>query len=486
VVGRIGGTYSNEKSNNGVTYSTKEAYPIPLYSPDFSVSALLLSSPITRCFENPSIVSVTPNSLKTVLASKLSAYRKDQLLWFIHDLIALGGCKDDGAPINSKFVQYRIGKHTLGDALKYGLIVKVKNHCGGIGCSRYCLIPRSKKPKKHELEYPTMISRRGSVEHYQRSRLKAAKVSTDLLNCLSAFTTSPAFIGAFTDYLRTMEDQGKDASSMLSLFNFIKKGHHRLSVKRGRLTNEIVLLPSHLRSLLLVDDNSPVAEVDISSSHPQFLAQIFSPREDEEGKGYANQEEEHARYIKLLGSRKFYETFEDCWLGDREMFKDYCHKRVKDKGRIEMMEEQFLSLEPRRGIKLCWQTILNGTGNPARLFTSRTWQKFSDLFPIMAKRMASMKRANPSALGQELRKQEAAFVNLVAERMVVPLPDSGIDPVPVATLYDGWLVAEGDAEELRRLCCDLSLEELGFTINPTIDYSRRDQVIRILSSARQS
>tara|TARA_B110001469_G_C9579373_1_gene287337 strand:- start:873 stop:1127 length:255 start_codon:yes stop_codon:yes gene_type:complete len=78
----------------------------------------------------------------------------------------------------------------------------------------------------------------------------------------------------------------------------------------------------------------------------------------------------------------------------------------------------------------------------------------------MAKRMASMKRANPSALGQELRKQEAAFVNLVAVSL----------EKPVATLYDGWLVAEGNAEALRKLCCVLSSELFGFTINPTIDY----------------
>tara|TARA_B110000208_G_C11760530_1_gene426725 strand:+ start:519 stop:1346 length:828 start_codon:yes stop_codon:yes gene_type:complete len=266
-----------------------------------------------------------------------------------------------------------------------------------------------------------------------------------------------------------MEEDGKDTASMLSLFNFIKEGQHRLSVKRGRLTNEIVGLPSYLRGLLLAD-GFPVAEVDISSSHPQFLAQIFRPKEGDEAKEYEDQGEEHARFIQLLDSRKFYETFEDCWLKDRELFKDYCHKGVKDRARAAKLKAQFTALEPRKGIKLCWQTILNGKGNPVRLFKSRTWKKFSALFPIMAKRMASMKRANPSALGKELRKQEAAFVNLVAKRMIVPLPDSGIDPVPVATLYDGWLVAEGNAEELRELCCDLSFELFGFTINPTIDY----------------
>ena len=468
VGGHIRGTYSNDEIESRGIYSTRGApYISPfLVLPDIPVPELFAPS---RCFDSPAVVNVTPNSLKVILNSKLSKYRKEQLLWFIHDLIALHGCKEDGASISSKFVHHRIGKSTLSDALKIGLIVKVKKHSAGNFSSRYRLIIRSNKRKKHDLTYPKLIARRGSVDSYQKSRLKAASVSPKLLDCLSSFTAPPAFLGAFTDYMVAMEEDGKDTASMLSLFNFIKEGQHRLSVKRGRLTNEIVGLPSYLRGLLLAD-GFPVAEVDISSSHPQFLAQIFRPKEGDEAKEYEDQGEEHARFIQLLDSRKFYETFEDCWLKDRELFKDYCHKGVKDRARAAKLKAQFTALEPRKGIKLCWQTILNGKGNPVRLFKSRTWKKFSALFPIMAKRMASMKRANPSALGKELRKQEAAFVNLVAKRMIVPLPDSGIDPVPVATLYDGWLVAEGNAEELRELCCDLSFELFGFTINPTIDY----------------
>jgi hypothetical protein len=457
VEGQIGCTYSNEKSNSGVTYSTRGTpHTIPfLVLPDIPIPELFASS---RCFESPSVVDVTPSALKVILSSKLSNYRKEQLFWFIHDLIALGGCKEEGASISSKFVQHRIGKYTLGDARKLELIVKVTHHSAGNFSSRYCLVPRSNKRKKHELTYPKLIARRGSVENYQKSRLKAAGLSPKLLDYLSAFTAPPAFLGAFTEYIATMEDDGKDTASMLSLFNFIKEGQHRLSVKRGRLTNEIVGLPSYLRGLLLAD-GYPVAEVDISSSHPQFLAQIFRPKEGEEAMAYEDQGEEHASFLKLLDSHKFYETFEDCWLKDLELFKDYCHKGVKDPVRVAELEAKFTALEPRKGIKLCWQTILNGKGNPVRLFKSRTWQKFSALFPIMAKRMAAMKQANPSALGQELRKQEAAFVNLVAVSL----------EKPVATLYDGWLVAEGDAEPLRRLCCDLSFELFGFTINPTID-----------------
>jgi hypothetical protein len=459
VGGQIGGTYSNEESNSRDIYSTRGApYISPFLStPDIPTPELFA---LPRCFDSPSVVNVTPSSLKVILNSKLSKYRKEQLLWFAHDLISMGGCKEEGAPINSKFVHHRIGKHTLADSRDIELIVKVSDHSAGNFSSRYRLIVRSNKRKKYKLTYPKLIARRGSVDNYQKSRLKAAGVSPKLLDCLSSFTAPPAFLGAFTDYMAAMDDDGKDTASMLSLFNFIKEGQHRLSVKRGRLTNEIVGLPSYLRGLLLAD-GSPVAEVDIASSHPQFLAQIFRPQEGDEAKEYEDQGEEHASFIKLLDSRKFYETFEDCWLRDRELFKDYCHKGVKDPARVAELEAKFVSLEPRKGIKLCWQTILNGKGNPVRLFKSRTWKKFSTLFPIMARRMASMKRANPSALGQELRKQEAAFVNLVAVSL----------EKPVATLYDGWLVAEGNAEALRKLCCDLSSELFGFIINPTIDYS---------------
>ena len=456
--GQIGGTYSNDEIESRDTYSTRGGHYISpfLVLPDIPIPELFA---LPRCFDSPSVVNVSPNSLKVILNSKLSKYRKEQLLWFTHDLISMGGCKEEGAPINSKFVHHRIGKHTLADARDIELVVKVTDHSAGNFSSRYRLIIRSNKRKKHKLAYSKLIARRGSVDSYQKSRLKAACVSPKLLDCLSFFTAPPAFIGAFTDYMGAMEEAGKDTASMLSLFNFIKEGQHRLSVKRGRLTNEIVGLPSYLRGLLLVD-GSPVAEVDISSSHPQFLAQIFRPKEGDEARKYEDQGEEHACFIELLDSRKFYETFEDCWLRDRELFKDYCHKGVKNPARVAELEAKFIALEPRKGIKLCWQTILNGKGNPVRLFKSKTWKKFSALFPIMAKRMASMKRANSSALGQELRKQEAAFVNHVATCL----------ENPVATLYDGWLVAEGNAEALRKLCCDLSSELFGFTINPTIDY----------------
>ena len=117
VEGQIGGTYSNEKSNSGVTYSTRGTpHTIPfLVLPDIPIPELFAPS---RCFESPSVVDITPSALKVILSSKLSNYRKEQLFWFIHDLIALGGCKEEGASISSKFVQHRIGKHTLADARK--------------------------------------------------------------------------------------------------------------------------------------------------------------------------------------------------------------------------------------------------------------------------------------------------------------------------------------------------------------------------------
>lgn len=427
----------------------QEAKSVPHKLPrGVSSPALCPVYPVSPAYENAKNLVLPSAVVNIVENSPHPKYRREQILWMINDVLKRGGCKPDGTPISQRYVRFRIGRNALMDALNLGLIKKVENHAAGLKSARYQLRHPSSRRVTYQLTSKKLIERRGSIEHDQKCRLLVAGISTILRDYLNAFTAPEAFTAQASEILREMEDSGKNTDSTVASFQFVESGQHRLSVKLGRLTNEIVGLKSVLRMRLLCD-GSPVAEVDISSSHPTFLAHILRPR-------HKNQEAEHVDYIQLLSTRKFYETFENCWAEDKHLFKDYCHKKVKGADRIELLEREFMALPARSGIKLCWQVILNGKGNPARLFTSRTWQKFSLLFPIMAARMAGMKRANPSALGNALRSQEAEFVNGVAMAL----------GKPVATLYDGWLVAEDDAEAIRQLCCRLSLELFGFRINP--------------------
>ena len=437
---RNGCTYSNVRHQNGCAYTTRgDSSPTP--------------PPESPSYDDPENLDSTLFILKVVENSPSPKYRREQILWLMNDLIKTGGRKPEGSPINSKYVHHRIGKSAFADAKKLGLITKVKPHQAGVCCARYQLRHPSATPATYTLTSKSLIERRGSIENAQKCRLKAANFSPELFDHLKAFTAPEAFRAKANEILRAMLEAGKDTKSTVASFEFVESERHRLSVKLGRLTNHIVGLPSDLRMCLRCN-GSPVAEVDISSSHPTFLAHIFRPRQQAQLK-------EHADYIRLLNDRRFYESFEPCWEEDRHLFKDYTHKGKKGADCIELLERDFLTLPARKGIKLCWQVILNGKGNPARLFTSKTWQEFTHMFPIMAKRIAGMKRKNPSSLGNILRSEEAEFVNGVATAL----------KGPVATLYDGWLVAESDAEPLRLLCCRISTELFGFKINPTIKYA---------------
>ncbi|MDG1301994.1 MAG: hypothetical protein P8R37_10450, partial [Opitutae bacterium] len=181
----------------------------------------------------------------------------------------------------------------------------------------------------------------------------------------------------------------------------------------------------------------------------------------------AEQEDEYRRYLELIRIGQFYETFEPDWDADKQLYKDYCHAGIDGKkehgaAKIEMKEEEFLALPSRKGVKLCWQVILNGKGNPSRIFArSATWAKFKLLFPIMAKRIAGMKRANPRKLGNHLRAIEAQFVSAIAQ----------VFEHSTATTYDGWLVEAEHAQALSDSVRAFSGQLLGFCVHTTIEDS---------------
>lgn len=412
-------------------------------------------SPVPPCYENPETLFSTLSIINVIESSPHSITRREQILWFMNELIHTGGRKPDGSPISSRYIHHRIGKNAFADAKRLNLIKKVKPHQAGVCCARYRLRHPSATPATYTLTSKRLIEKRESIEHDCKCRLKAAKLSPALFDNLKLFETTPAFRTKADEILKQMEADGKDTASTVASFEFIESGKHRLSVKLGRLTNEIVGLPSELR-LRLHHNGRPVAEVDIKSSHPMWLALIFAPET-------AEQEVEFGRYLELIRLGQFYEIFEDCWEADKKLFKDYCHAGIdgkKDHGaaKIEMKEAELLALPSRKGIKLCWQVILNGKGNPSRLFASRTWQKFEELFPIMAARIAGMKRANPRKLGDHLRAIEAQFVNAIAQSF----------DHPTATLYDGWLVEAKHAQALSDAVRAFSGQLLGFCVHTTI------------------
>ncbi|WP_162029321.1 MULTISPECIES: hypothetical protein [unclassified Lentimonas] len=413
-------------------------------------------SPEPPCYDAPEILDTTKAIINVVENSPHPKCRREQILWLMNDLIRTGGRRPDGAPVSSKYVHHRIGKKAQADAKRLKLITQVKPHQAGVGCARYRLRHPSATPATYTLTSKRLIEKRGSIEHDCKCRLKAAKLSPALFDNLRLFETTPAFRTKADEILKQMEADGKDTASTVASFEFIESGNHRLSVKLGRLTNEIVGLPPELR-LRLHYNGRPVAEVDIKSSHPTWLALIFAPETTE-------QEAEFGRFMEMIRLGQFYETFEACWEEDKHLFKDYCHAGEKDRDRIEMQVAEFLALSPRKGIKLCWQVILNGKGDPSRLFTSQTWAKFDELFPIMAKRIAGMKRTNPRKLGGHLRAIEAQFVSAIAQAF----------EHPTATTYDGWLVEHQHAQALSDAVRAFSGQLLGFCVHTTIEDSTRE------------
>lgn len=415
-------------------------------------------SPESPTYDNPEILVSTLSILKVVENSPHPKYRREQILWLMNDVIKRRGRKQDGSPVNSKYVELRIGRKALADARKLNLILQVKPPQSGVSCAHYQLRHLSATSATYTLTSKNLIKRRGSIEHERKSLLKAAHLEPVLFDHLKAFTTTPAFKTEGDEILKQMEADGKETTSTVASFDFANSGKHRLSVKLGRLTNEIVGLPSELR-LLYQCSGRPVAEVDIKSSHPMWLALIFAPVR-------AEQDDEYRRYLEMIRLGQFYETFECCWDADKGLFKDYCHAGIDGKkehgaAKIEMKEAEFLALSPRKGIKLCWQVILNGKGAPSRLFTSQTWAKFDELFPIMAKRIAGMKRANPRKLGDHLRAIEAQFVSAIAQAF----------EHPTATTYDGWLVEHQHAQALSDAVRAFSGQLLGFCVHTTIEDS---------------
>jgi hypothetical protein len=315
----------------------------------------------------------------------------------------------------------------------------------GLRCRKYRFTDRTSPLMEYRLTVPKLIQKYRDPRNRQRAKLAAARLPVKLWKDLHRFEPGAEFYTGAAVYLARQREAGKSVESMQHLLDSIMRGEYKLKVTKGRLYHVINRLPLSLRKLLQVEGR-PVAELDLPNSHPCFLSKIFEP-----GFG-ANLEvqRQHSQFVRLARSGQFYERFIDCWEPDRQMFSDYAKKG----GRAG-----FLELPARKGIKQCWQILINSKAHPERLFRSLTWKKFSAMAPRIAERMAAYRRKAPPALGREMRQREAALVAAVAARL----------PAPCVTIFDGWLCAVDQSDELIRICAEETdkPEHLGFAHLPT-------------------
>ena len=387
--------------------------------------------------------------------------RLDLLLWACHLLGATGADTDKGAPLNARFSESLFGKKNpvLSELLKLEVVWICKPAVPNVSCARYQYAERGQKLHKVILKHPAIIQWKGSKERYARAQLRGAGLSTSIFDNLRKFTPGSRFADSMNQVIDAHTGSGSDNLTLTK--KRILSGYWQFSIKQHRITPHIVCLPKEVRGTFQVGEE-PVAERDFPNCHPCFLPTIFAPLPD------ATQEDinEHGRLIELVSSGKFYEATQDCWEADKQIFKDYIKKRKTeepDEDGILPSERDFLAKAPRKGIKLCWQVIFNGKGDPTRLFCTNTWHKFSELFPITAARLASYKRSNPRALGDELRRREG---QMLAE-ILTTFKDADTETLhPCVPLYDGLLCPESLVGELVEVCRKVTPKHLEFVHLP--------------------
>jgi hypothetical protein len=387
--------------------------------------------------------------------------RLDLLLWVCHLLGTMGAYADEGAPLNMRFAESLFGKRqpVLDELLRLEIVWICKPAVPNVSCARYQFTERDQKPRKVILKDPDIIQWKGSKERYAKARLRASGISTTVFDNLLKFTPSSRFADCMNQVIDAHTGSGSENLTLTK--KRILSGYWQFSIKQHRITSHIVCLPKEVRGTFQVGEE-PTAERDFPNCHPCFLPTIFAPLPD------ATQEDinEHRSLIELVSSGKFYEATQDCWEADKQIFKDYIKKRETeepDEDGILPSERDFLAKDPRKGIKLCWQVIFNGKGDPTRLFCTNTWHKFSELFPITATRLASYKRSNPRALGDELRRREG---QMLAE-ILTTFKDADTGTLhPCVPLYDGLLCPESLVSELIEVCRKVTLKHLEFVHLP--------------------
>jgi hypothetical protein len=387
-------------------------------------------------------------TLSIIGRSTLKPLYKEKLLWMCDELTSLGGFTNDGAPLNIKYFRSRLSMQNnelVDSLLRLNIIELCSQYSAGHHSRRYRFTNLNCRLGHYRLNIDRLITKRGSIELFNRARLLASGLTSKPIDDLKQFHPTPLFEDAFNSYLTDARTKDISTATMSALRDFVLSGGIRFSIKHFRVTHHIVGLPEVLRQYFTVN-GKPVIELDLPNSHPSLLPIIFTPYHDASERDFM----EHDTFTKLVCGGGFYEEFEDCWNDDKLIFADYVEQ--SNSGR-----DMFLSEESRKGIKVCWQVIFNGKTNPQRLFRTCIWDKFTLMFPCIASRMAQYKRANPRALGDQLRRQEAQMVASIASQL----------SSPCITLYDGFMCAEDAADELIEICRTETPKHLGFVHLPT-------------------
>lgn len=380
----------------------------------------------------------------------------DKLQWLCHELRATGGLTAAGAPLNSAFYSSRLGvkgARLQSRLVELGLIEKCASHSSGNRCARFrftASIRNNPHLVSAKMQTLRLIKNRSSYLHLTKAKLAGARLPIKLLSDLGDISASIEFFVEFERYIHAMEKAQKNTTSMRALYEIWRTKKINLSVKDCRLTSHICLTPGELRQYLTVY-NKPAVELDFPSSHPAILASIFRPTE----KSHDLEIQQHGKLINLIQQGHFYTAFEHCWHGDRWTFVKFA---VSKKTAIYASDNHhgylsrkadFLALPPRKGIKLCWQIILN---TRPHFHETSMMKELAESCPSLVKRLNKLKDSGNDTLGHILRINEA--------RMIADLASKTSQPC--ATIYDGLLTNSDGATEIESFTAEVTKKHLGF------------------------
>lgn len=408
-------------------------------------------------FKQPELLKLPKSCLSNIQRANFKPLITEKLIWLCDQLHATGASTDAGAPVNVHFYQSRVGMRgtdLLQQLAALELIEKCSNHSAGFRAAKYRFVKAVRLGERDayvKLKTRRLIQKRGSKKHDTKAHLAATRLPVKFFEDLSRVSPAPVFFHMFDVRIEQMRIEGKSTASMQALRGFWYAGQVRMSIDNFRITTHICGTPSELRELLLVDGEA-AHEVDLPNSHPALLAAIFRPTDqstDAECK-------QHTKLVKLIQSGIFYEAFEYCWKADRHVFAPYAvPARDKTSDQLRRERQGFMGLPARKGIKLCWQLIINCQPT---FYETQIVSELAHCLPFFTRRLLALKGCGKDALGSVLRKNEARMVAAIAERVTEPC----------ATIFDSWLTsARGVGQVIEAARIETAREDhLGFVHLP--------------------
>ena len=381
-------------------------------------------------FARPEVLTLPKFCLSKIKRANPKPLLTEKLLWFCDQLHATGASTDQGAPVNVHFCKRRLGMRgsdLIQKLVNLELIEKCSNHRAGFRAAKYRFVKAVRRDERDayvKLKNKRLIRNRGSKQHLTKARLAATGLPIKFFEDLSRISAPPEFFEMFDARIEKMQSEGKSIASMKALRDFWHAGRVRMTIDKFRITTHICGTPSKLRELLLVDGEA-AHEIDLPNSHPALLASLFRPTDQSTD----TEIEQHAKLVALVQSAKFYEAFEHCWKSDRHVFAAYVAP-VRDKTPDQLRHERrrFLKIPARKGIKLCWQVILNCQPT---FYDTQIMRELGQSLPYFTRRFLALKRSGKDALGSALRKNEARMVAAIAKGVTEPC----------GTIFDSWLTS---------------------------------------------